>query len=360
MTGNENNNSVCPLLKNPDSYNPDTVDLINNLKARNYWLPCLEQMVKKFVKKAQHLNPNDPYAMKKAEACFQDFHDLVEKLSTDPMTLKPLSVRTLLEFHEDNLRARNLKDAWLLQKETESAQALLEFRNRIDKIDSISKFEDKWLEIIQGVLAGNVFDWGAKAVIEIIESSKEFGFIDALKTIERRPWFHDDFDTWLDRIKHKPHKSCVIFVDNSGVDFILGILPLARQLLSYGTNVVLTANSHPALNDVTFRELQLYCHRAAESCGIIERAMKERRLVLVENGQRGPCLDLSTLSSGLCDLMKSADLVIIEGMGRAVHTNLYAELTVDCFKLAVLKNEWLAHSLGAQQFSVICDFKAAT
>lgn len=58
--------------------------------------------------------------------------------------------------------------------------------------------------------------------------------------------------------------------------------------------------------------------------------------------------------------MKTVDLIIIEGMGRAVHTNLYTKFTVDSFKLAVLKNEWLAHYLGAKQFSVICDFTIAT
>lgn len=61
----------------------------------------------------------------------------------------------------------------------------------------------------------------------------------------------------------------------------------------------------------------------------------------------------------LCELMKNVDLIIIEGMGRAVHTNLYTTFMVDSFKLAVLKNEWLAHYLGAKQFSVICDFTVA-
>lgn len=57
--------------------------------------------------------------------------------------------------------------------------------------------------------------------------------------------------------------------------------------------------------------------------------------------------------------MKTADLIILEGMGRAIHTNLYAKFTVDCVKLAVLKNEWLAQSLGTHQFAVICDFESA-
>ncbi|XP_050497780.1 4'-phosphopantetheine phosphatase isoform X3 [Diabrotica virgifera virgifera] len=302
MTGNEK--YVCPLLKNPERYNPDTLNLVENLQARNYWLPCLEQMVKKFVSKAQYLHPDDPKATEKAEVCYQDFHNLLEQLTSDP---------------------------------------------------------NRWFEIIQGVLAGNVFDWGAKIVIDILESNKgNFGFDEATKTIQKRPWFSDKLDEFVDKLKVKPYKTCIIFVDNSGYDFVLGILPLAREFLSQGTKVVLTANSYPALNDVTFQELNIYCKKAADYCKIFERSLFNGKLVTVENGQKGPCLDLADLSAELCECMKSADLVIIEGMARAVHTNLYTKLTVDCLKLAVLKNEWLARNLGAEKFSVICDFDSAT
>ena len=34
-----------------------------------------------------------------------------------------------------------------------------------------------------------------------------------------------------------PHKLAVIFVDNSGVDIILGMFPFVRELLSRGTKV---------------------------------------------------------------------------------------------------------------------------
>ncbi|KAG5894577.1 hypothetical protein JTB14_021557 [Gonioctena quinquepunctata] len=359
MTGNEGKN-ICPLLKNPEHYIPDTIDLTNNIKERNYWLPCLERMVKKFVDKAQQLNPDDPRATEKAEICFKEFHSLVQQATLDPTILKPLSVRTLLEFNENNLRANKLEDAWLSQKESESTQALTQFKERLDHIDSLDDFKGRWLEIIRGALAGNVFDWGSKAVTDILEKSKCFGFSHALTTIQKRPWFHDDFDQWVERVERRTYKACVIFVDNSGVDFILGILPMARELLSYGTKVIMTANSYPALNDVTFPELNLYCCKAAEHCAILKGSINNGQLLTVENGQKGPCLDLSDLSQELCELMKTVDLVIIEGMGRAVHTNLYAELSVDCFKLAVLKNEWLAQSLGAQQFSVICNFKPAS
>lgn len=53
----------------------------------------------------------------------------------------------------------------------------------------------------------------------------------------------------------------------------------------------------------------------------------------------------------------SVDLLVIEGMGRALHTNFEAKFECDTLKLAVVKNEWLAQRLGGDNFSVICKFE---
>lgn len=62
---------------------------------------------------------------------------------------------------------------------------------------------------------------------------------------------------------------------------------------------------------------------------------------------------------GLSTEMKSrgVDLIILEGMGRSLHTNLHARLAVDSLKLAVVKNAWLAERLGGPLFSVIFIFE---
>lgn len=52
------------------------------------------------------------------------------------------------------------------------------------------------------------------------------------------------------------------------------------------------------------------------------------------------------------------DLVVLEGMGRAIHTNLYAKFNCESLKLAIVKNEWLAQSLGGSLFSVVCKYEA--
>ncbi|KAL0181622.1 hypothetical protein M9458_024028, partial [Cirrhinus mrigala] len=50
-------------------------------------------------------------------------------------------------------------------------------------------------------------------------------------------------------------------------------------------------------------------------------------------------------------------LVIIEGMGRAIHTNYYAMLSCESLKLAVIKNSWLAERLGGKIFSVVFKYE---
>lgn len=48
---------------------------------------------------------------------------------------------------------------------------------------------------------------------------------------------------------------------------------------------------------------------------------REPRLYVCSNGQGSPCLDLRRVPETLADATVGTDLVIIEGMGRAIHTN---------------------------------------
>ena len=81
------------------------------------------------------------------------------------------------------------------------------------------------------------------------------------------------------------HKCASIFIDNSGVDVLLGVLPFVEELLDRGTEVMLCANHKPVLNDVTFAELKLLLQRAAPFCPRIERAMRDNRLICLVSGE---------------------------------------------------------------------------
>ena len=71
---------------------------------------------------------------------------------------------------------------------------------------------------------------------------------------------------------------------------------------------------------------------------------------------------ISLIFQTLIDAMldQGVDLIVLEGMGRAVHTNLYAKFSCECLKVAVLKNRWLAQRLGGEMFAVIFKYENAS
>lgn len=176
-------------------------------------------------------------------------------------------------------------------------------------------------------------------------------------------WKIDGFEEFAKKLSSNDgYKKAHIFVDNSGADIVLGVLPFVVELLRRGTEVVLVANALPALNDVTADELSSLLDRAAETCGGIlksalyfdedekEEAPREEerataKLSVVSSGNGGPCIDLRRASRELIEASENVDLVVLEGMGRAVHTNYNAEFVCDSLKLAMIKNARLAERL---------------
>lgn len=117
--------------------------------------------------------------------------------------LNQLSIRTLLEFNEKTLRENNFKDAWQMQKQQETEAAFRELPYRLKHLDSLVDAQERWLQIGSGMLAGNMFDWGAKAVTDILEISDNFGLQQAMQLIQKRPWFKDDMNEWVQHVQVK-------------------------------------------------------------------------------------------------------------------------------------------------------------
>ena len=67
--------------------------------------------------------------------------------------------------------------------------------------------------------------------------------------------------------------------------------PLIDQFIGW-MQVVLCANSRPALNDVTYNELTILTRRVANISEDLSAALAEGRLLVMESGQGSPCLDL--------------------------------------------------------------------
>ncbi|XP_012042807.1 4'-phosphopantetheine phosphatase isoform X2 [Ovis aries] len=319
-----------PLLLDPSSYVPDTVDLTDDALARKYWLTCFEEALDGVVKRAVASQPGSVDAAERAEKFRQKYWNKLQTLRHQPFAYGTLTVRSLLDTREHCLNEFNFPDPYSKVKQKDNGVALKCFQRVVSALDALD-WEERQLALVKGLLAGNVFDWGAKAVSDVLESDPQFGFEEAKKKLQ----------------------------DNSGVDVILGVFPFVRELLSRGTEVILACNSGPALNDVTYSESLIVAERIAAMDPVIHSALREERLLLVQTGSSSPCLDLSRLDKGLAVLVREhgADLVVIEGMGRAVHTNYHAALCCESLKLAVIKNSWLAERLGGQLFSVIFKYE---
>ncbi len=113
-----------------------------------------------------------------------------------------------------------------------------------------------------------------------------------MRQLQPRPWLLDDFEAWRHRLSRHPHRCALVFCDNSGFDIIMGVIPLALELLAHGTRVVLAVNSGASLNDVTYAEMRILLRRVARLNEAARRAVQEGRLMVRANGQSSPCLDL--------------------------------------------------------------------
>ena len=54
---------------------------------------------------------------------------------------------------------------------------------------------------------------------------------------------------------------------------------------------------------------------------------------------------------------RDADLVVLEGMGRGVESNLMAEFSCDAINLAMIKDFIIAKRLNGKLYDVVCRFR---
>ncbi|KAG4172450.1 hypothetical protein ERO13_A12G274200v2 [Gossypium hirsutum] len=378
---------VFPLLADPKMYEPNTIDLSDH-KELEYWFTVLSEHLPDLVDKAVASEGGTDDAKRRGDAFARAFSAHLARLMEEPAAYGKLGLANLLELREECLREFQFLDAYRSIKQRENEASLAVLPDLLLELDHMDE-ETRLLTLIEGVLAANIFDWGSRACVDLYHKGTIIEIYRMSRNKMQRPWRVDDFDLFKERMlgsegkKPRPHKRALLFVDNSGADIVLGMLPLARELLRCGTEVVLVANSLPALNDVTAMELPDIVAEAAKHCDILRRAAEAGGLLVdamnnntldgsrgnsssvplmvVENGCGSPCIDLRQVSSELAAAAKHADLVILEGMGRALHTNFNARFKCEALKLAMVKNQRLAEKLiKGKIYDCVCRYEPAT
>ncbi|XP_055825432.1 pantothenate kinase 2 [Solanum dulcamara] len=377
---------VFPLLADPKIYEPNTIDLSDHGELE-YWFTVLSEHLSDLVDKAVASEGGTDDAKRRGGAFARAFSAHLARLMEEPAAYGKLGLANLLELREECLREFHFFDAYRTIKQRENEASLAVLPDLLLELDSLTE-DMRLLTLIEGVLAANIFDWGSRACVDLYHKGTIIEIYRMSRKKMQRPWRVDDFDAFKERMlgsgdrKLLPHKRALLFVDNSGADIVLGMLPLARELLRRGTEVVLVANSLPALNDVTAMELPDIVAEAAKHCDILRGAAeaggllvdamsniqdgyKENTpsvpLMVVENGCGSPCIDLRQVSSELAAAAKDADLVILEGMGRSLHTNYNAKFKCDALKLAMVKNQRLAAKLvKGNIYDCVCRYEPAS
>jgi len=303
------------------------------------------------------------------EAALQSIRSTVEQhlafIRKEPSAYSMLSIRSLLDFREMVVRENGFEDAYHFVKRRDTELALSLYEGVLSRLEAMTDWEERQRALIEGVLGGNCFDWGSTEVVRMMEAG-ELSFDVALEKVVK-PFQIDDMDAWLARLRELRdsragdsggYRKVVVFVDNSGADVCLGILPFARELCKMGSVVILASNSVPALNDVTHPELLGILDAVGKMDPLLQCFVEEGKLRCVESGSSSACIDLRRVNAELAQLCSDAELVVLVGMGRSVHTNFRAEFTCDSLKLACIKNAWVAQQLiGGTMFSAIVRFE---
>jgi type II pantothenate kinase len=223
------------------------------------------------------------------------------------------------------------------------------------QIDALPEPAQQVRAIVEGVFAGNIFDMGAEATAKsFVNGSPDF--FTTRDNLTPRPWLLDDYDAFAAALLREPrYRKAVFFIDNAGSDFLLGAIPLVRWLAQRGTRVVIAANERPTLNDMTIHDVNAWWPRVVAA----EPSMATLPIDRVSTGTGEPLIDLLGVSDELNDASEDADLVVIEGMGRGVESNLDAKFTCDATNLAMIKDTSVARRCGGRVFDVVCRFRAA-
>ncbi|KAF3434895.1 hypothetical protein FNV43_RR21982 [Rhamnella rubrinervis] len=317
------------------------------------WIDLFLNSIPSFKKRAES-DATVPDAPIKAEKFAQRYSEILEDFKKDPESHGgPPDCILLCRIRDQILRELGFRDIFKKVKDEENAKAISLFENVVRINDAIEDEGKRVENLVRGIFAGNIFDLGSAQLAEVF-SRDGMSFLASCQNIVPRPWVIDDLDNFKLKWSKKSWKKAIIFVDNSGADIILGILPFARELLRRGTQVVLAANELPSINDVTYPELIEIIAKLKDDNGELV-GVDTKNLLIANSGNDLPVIDLTSVSQELAYLASDADLVILEGMGRGIETNLYAQFKCDSLKIGMVKHPEVAQFLGGRLYD--CVFK---
>jgi uncharacterized protein with ATP-grasp and redox domains len=326
-------------LRDPAAYQACRWDMRTDHEARTYWVEFFKKHIVTIlglgVDVALARGESDESARTRAQACRVEFYDVFDQFARHPdQGTNRVTILTLDDWRDRLLRKHGFVDPFQDLKDRENEKVIHLLPDVCRQIDGLET-SDRIRAVVEGVFAGNIFDMGAAGSAKLLLDGK-LDFFATRQKLAARPWLVDDFDAFARRAgSGAAWNKCVFFVDNAGADFLLGAIPFMRWLARRGTRVILAANERPTLNDMTAHDVRHWWPRVRE----VEPSLASLPIEIVSTGTSEPLIDLSGVSAELNAAARDADLVILEGMGRGVESNLDADFNCDAMNLAMIGRE---------------------
>jgi len=339
------------LLADPSTYVACNWNLCEDHEARAHWVGFFKRHLETILKLGVACSNAAPAAADRAGACREEYVDTFDRFQASPWRHEWVTILTLDAWRDGLLRKYGFDDSFLDLKNRENTAALPLLPQVCREIDSLTG-EAQLRAVIEGVFAGNIFDMGAEATAKAYMHGGP-DFFATRQKLPRRPWLVDQYDAFAANLMSKGYRKVVFFIDNAGSDFLLGAVPMMRYLAMREAKIVLAANERPTLNDMTIHDVRTWWPRIVEA----EPSLKDLPIEKVSTGTGEPLIDLAAVSAELNTAAGDADLVVLEGMGRGVESNLDAAFACDALNLAMLKDEAVSKRVGGKLYDVICRFR---
>ncbi len=349
-------------LADPATYVACSWDLSRDGEGRAHWVGFFKRHLETILKMdgdAVRARGGDVADVgTRGDACRAEFHELFDAFAADPFGAGKrgadrVTILTLDQWRDELLRRHGFVDAFADLKDRENAAALPLLADVCRQMDAQPTAAEQLRAAVEGVFAGNIFDMGAEATATAFLAGGP-DFFATRKSLPARPWLVDDYDALAARLLDGPrHRRAVYFIDNAGSDFLLGAVPLIRWLAMRGTAVVVAANERPTLNDMTVHDVAAWWPRVLAA----EPSLGGLPITRVSTGTGEPLIDLAAVSAELNAAAADADLVLLEGMGRGVESNLDAAFGCDAVNLAMIKDPVIAARHGGKLYDVVCRYR---
>lgn len=355
--------AVFPLLADPANYVACQWDLQMHPEKRAHWIGLFRSHFASLEQQAlaEAADRNEPAQSVTAKLAIarELFMTYLDQIEANPTIFGTLYIIQICFAREKALREAGIADPYRLAKAKENDAALKLLPALFAELDALPDPE-KAEQVMRGTFAGNIYDLGATKTVELFKDGKPVDFHDVRNKLAPRPWLVDGLDAWKQKITSaKPYNAAVVFVDNAGCDVIMGMIPFVRDLLQRQIKVVLTSNSWPALNDIIHSELVPIINGIACWDKTIANALDQGALRVVPSGNGAPLIDLLHVGEELVDAVNElgVDLVVLEGMGRAIESNLNARFTCDSLNIAMIKDTGVASALGGKVYDLLCKYQ---